>query len=77
MNLSLHQHGFVRGRSTATNLYNFNNYISNALDNHLETDVYTDFSKIFDQVAHRVLLNKLLNFGNHMLIHHTVISHII
>lgn len=49
--------------STATNLCNFNNYISNVLDNHLQIDiVYTDFSKAFDQVVHGVLLNKLHNF---------------
>ncbi|XP_063920879.1 uncharacterized protein LOC135135671 [Zophobas morio] len=49
------QHGFVKGRSTVTNLCEFVQYVSNALDNKKQVDViYTDLSKAFDRVDHCV-----------------------
>lgn len=62
--LSECQHGFVRGRSTATNLVNMTQYISENIDANLQTDViYTDFSKAFDKLDHGRLLAKLPSFG--------------
>ena len=67
--LSEHQHGFVPGRSTVTNLFVATQYISDHLDSSSQVDVvYTDFSKAFDHINHNILLNKLkrFNFSNHL-----------
>lgn len=62
--ISESQHGFVRGRSTATNLFCITQDVAQALDNRLQTDVvYTDFSKAFNRVNHELLLGKLGGFG--------------
>ena len=62
--LSPHQHGFVRGRSTTTNLCCFTQYVSEALDGGRQVDaVYTDFSRAFDCIDHSILLSKLSGFG--------------
>jgi hypothetical protein len=59
-----HQHGFVKGRSTVTNLAVFTQRISDALEAKSQVDVvFTDFSKAFDQVQHRIVLDKLKNVG--------------
>lgn len=58
------QHGFVRGRSTATNLCEFTQFVSGALDDQLQVDaIYTDLTKAFDKVDHCILLYKLSKFG--------------
>ena len=58
------QHGFVKGKSTTTNLYEFTQFVSSALDNNFQVDViYTDLTKAFDRVNHCVLLKKLEMFG--------------
>lgn len=62
--LTVHQHGFVRSRSTCTNLTVFVETLSEALDNHKQVDVvYTDFTKAFDKVSHTILLQKLTMYG--------------
>ena len=58
------QHGFVKGKSTATNLLTFAQYVSNCLDRRGQIDVvYTDFSRAFDVLDHTVLVHKLRLFG--------------
>lgn len=58
------QHGFIKGRSTATNLCNFTQFVSGALDQRMQVDViYTDFTKAFDRVHHGTIINKLKYFG--------------
>lgn len=58
------QHGFVRKRSTVTNLVAFTQFVSEVLDRNGQVDVnYTDFAKAFDRVQHDVLLHKLSNYG--------------
>lgn len=58
------QHGFVKGRSTSTNLMEMVNYTMDAMVEKCQTDVlYTDFEKAFDRVNHRRLLQKLALFG--------------
>lgn len=59
-----HQHGFMNGRSTATNLTSFIDNVSHILDNRSSVDaIYTDFSKAFDRVNHDILLRKLNILG--------------
>lgn len=58
------QHGFVSGRSTATNLLLYQNDIVRAIEKGLQVDaIYTDFSKAFDRVNHSLLLAKLTAVG--------------
>ena len=62
--LSTHQHGFIPGRSTVTNLATLTQYLSEILDNRGQVDViYTDFSSAFDSINHSILLQKLSAFG--------------
>lgn len=58
------QHGFMRGRSTVTNLVCITDYISSGLDMRAQTDaIYLDFSKAFDKLNHPLLLQKLSSAG--------------
>lgn len=58
------QHGFVPGRSTTTNLLNFEEYILEALEGRYQVDViYTDLSKAFDRVNHSVLISRMHSIG--------------
>jgi len=58
------QHGFLRNRSTATQLLQVFSNITNILDSGDQTDViYFDLSKAFDSVPHKLLIHKLQSFG--------------
>lgn len=58
--LSTFQHGFLKGRSTVSNLILLNDFITEAMDNRHQVDVvYTDYSKAFDRIDHSILLHKL------------------
>lgn len=62
--ISESQHGFMKKRSTVTNLVDFVQYTSTALDSQGQVDVvYTDFAKAFDSVNHSQLVRKLSKFG--------------
>jgi len=64
--ISLLQHGFMKGRSTVTQLMTVLTNISNILDKKTQTDViYFDLSKAFDSVPHNLLIHKLEQFGIH------------
>ena len=60
------QHGFMRRRSTVTNLAVFTDFIARHMDKGLQVDVvYTDYSKCFDRIDHNILISKLLGIGVH------------
>lgn len=62
--ISPQQHGFMRGRSTISNLAEVTQYISSCIDSHEQVDVlYTDFAKAFDTIDHGILLSKLAWLG--------------
>lgn len=54
------QHGFVKQRSTVTNMLIYTTYLFKGFEANTQIDsVYTDFRKAFDRVDHRILLEKL------------------
>ena len=58
------QHGFQKKKSTLTNLLQYMEAITDAVDKGLQVDaVYFDFRKAFDKVPHRRLLAKLEAVG--------------
>ena len=60
------QHGFVRHRSTTSNLVATTNFIIQSIeDGHQVDAIYTDFSKAFDRVRHSVFMRKLERIGFH------------
>lgn len=64
--ISSKQHGFMSGRSTATNLLLYSNYVINALEDGFQVDaIYTDFMKAFDRVKPSILIRKLRYLGVH------------
>ena len=62
--LWLSQHGFLRRRSTLTNLLEYLEELTRMVDNGIAMDVvYLDFSKAFDKVPIRRLLTKCEGLG--------------
>jgi hypothetical protein len=58
------QHGFMKGRSCATNLLEFLEAATTAVDRGEAFDaVYLDFAKAFDKVPHQRLLKKMAAHG--------------
>ena len=62
--LSSAQHGFLKGKSTCTNLLKSHNDWTLSLQNkHGVTVVYIDFSKAVDSVSHKKLFVHLAQYG--------------
>ena len=58
------QHGFLKGRSTISNLLVYTDYLFSAFKDGYQVDsIYLDLSKAFDTVCHTRLLQKLWNLG--------------
>jgi hypothetical protein len=58
------QYGFLRGKSTTSQLLQVLHKLCESLDKRIQTDVlYLDFAKAFDRVDHQLLLKKLSDFG--------------
>ena len=58
------QHGFVKGRSTGSNLLeSLNDWTSNLQSKQQTTVIYIDFSKAFDTVSHSKLFARLHSYG--------------
>jgi len=58
------QHGFVKGRSTCSNLLeSHNNWTLNLPSKQQTTVIYIDFSKVFDTVSHDKLFARLHSYG--------------
>ena len=62
--LTDYQHGFVPGRSCATQLLQCVDYWTDMLDQgHSVDTIYLDFAKAFDSVPHERLLEKAKGYG--------------
>jgi hypothetical protein len=62
--ISSKQHGFMKGKSTVTNvLTTLNNWKSSRLQNQQTHVCYIDFAKAFDSISHKKLLYKLERYG--------------
>jgi hypothetical protein len=71
------QHGFLKNRSTATQLMQTFSEINNTLDSGGQTDlIYFDLSKAFDSVPHHYLLHKLKSFGINSTLHAWLTSYL-
>lgn len=58
--ISEHQHGFIIGRSTISNLTEFTSSIRSGMKSHNQVDsIYLDISKAFDSVDTQLLCHKL------------------
>lgn len=58
------QHGFLKGRSTTTNLVSFVDEVTKGMEGGGQVDaVYTDYRKAFDRLDHSILLAKLYAAG--------------
>jgi hypothetical protein len=58
--LSINQHGFMKNRSSITNLLEYASFVLNSIEDGNQVDsIYTDFSKAFDRVRHQLLLNEM------------------
>lgn len=57
------QHGFTSGRSTLTNLLEYNDFVAKNMTKGSQVDtIFTDMAKAFDRIGHNILLSKLSNF---------------
>ena len=64
--LSKKQFGFIRGRSTLTQLlFYLDECLKKTANGNVVDTIYLDFSKAFDTVPHRRLLGKLESYGIH------------
>lgn len=64
--LSPCQHGFVKKRSTSTNLLTYVQELCLTFQAKKQVDsIYTDFAKAFDRVNHAILLKKMHHLGIH------------
>ena len=62
--ISCDQHGFMPGRSVATNLLDFTSTCISHMEQKAQVDViYTDLKAAFDRIDHRILLRKLSRLG--------------
>ena len=58
------QHGFMKRKSTVTNLSVFTSYLRTEMGKKRQIDaIYTDFQKAFDRVDHKLLIFKLNKMG--------------
>lgn len=58
------QHGFFGGRSTASNMFPYVNFVLQSMNDKTEVhSIYTDFCKAFDLVDHEILIVKLHAYG--------------
>ena len=62
--ISEYQHGFVKKRSTTSNLISFTTLVIEEMENRRQVDaIYIDFSKAFDKVPHARAIEKLSQMG--------------
>jgi hypothetical protein len=62
--LNFSQHGFIKSKSTITNLVTFLDFVTPLVRSQSQVDsIYFDFSNAYDILPHALLLHKLNNYG--------------
>lgn len=61
--VSIHQHGFIKARSTVTNLVEFSHFIAENIERKQIDVLYTDVEKAFDRLNHDAILRKMNTLG--------------
>ena len=57
--ISPHQHGFLAGKFTITNLVSFTKFVLDSIEAGYQVDViYTGFSKAFDKIDRNIIIGK-------------------
>lgn len=75
--LSTKKHGFVKNRSTITNLLEYKDFLCSSFNSGGQVDaIYTDFCKAFDKVNHAILGRKVRSFGIHGCLLRWVLSYL-
>lgn len=63
-NIAPQQHGFVKSKSTVSNLIEFTDYTARCIASKNQLDViYTDVQKCFDKINHDEIIKKLIDIG--------------
>lgn len=76
--IKIAQHGFMKGRSTSTNLIDFVNDAIRSIEKRHQVDVvYTDIRKAFDRVRHNLLICKLRELGIHSSLLHWIHTYLV
>jgi hypothetical protein len=58
--ISVNQHGFMKNRSTVTNLLEYVSFVLISIEEGWQVDsVYTEFQKAFDRIRHQLLLEEM------------------
>lgn len=64
--ITVYQHGFISGKSTNTNLFEFIDYLTRNMMGGGQVDtLYMDLAKAFDKINHKILIRKLRTFPIH------------
>lgn len=76
--ISKNQHGFIKERSTITNLMEITQFLHEAIGQKHQVDViYFDFTKVFDQIQHDRLAIKLARLSMPYLLYRTIIKFVL
>jgi hypothetical protein len=68
--LADYQHGFVKGRSTVSNLLEYSSFVLKSIKDGCRVDsIYMDYSEAFNKVRHRLLLKEI-----RLMLSHPVVS---
>lgn len=71
------QHGFIKNKSTVSNLIEAHHFISQNIQDHQVDAIYFDFSKAFDQIDHAILAKKLAKLAVPINLYNLIINFVV